>query len=239
MSRTRLAVHAVVDLLLVFLGTLLLIAPALVVVMIRDPRGMRYGPPPAGLVSVLLVIQVLVILAVGQYRLRQARKGKRPGLALIGAPLRPVLGLSLCVGLGAIAFGAFTVVVVRAVFGDKALMGHSVEQMLRSAQGWQLALLSLVVIVLGPVAEELFFRGAMFGAFAGAGFPRFGMGFTAALFAMAHLFPPMFPHYLGVGLALAWLYRRTGTILAPIVAHMTLNGLGMAAFLLARHFKAV
>ncbi|MCW5978986.1 MAG: CPBP family intramembrane metalloprotease [Bryobacteraceae bacterium] len=72
----------------------------------------------------------------------------------------------------------------------------------------------------------------MFGSFLYGGSVRFGMLFTAALFAVSHI--PMFammPLYFGVGVALAWLYRRTGALVAPIAAHALSNALS-AHFLL-------
>ncbi|MCW5976817.1 MAG: CPBP family intramembrane metalloprotease [Bryobacteraceae bacterium] len=90
-----------------------------------------------------------------------------------------------------------------------------------------------VAVAISQIAEELLFRGCMFGAFLREGSIRFGMPFTAALFAVSHI--PMFammPYYFGVGIALAWLYRRTGTLLAPFAAHALNNALASVHFLL-------
>ena len=37
-----------------------------------------------------------------------------------------------------------------------------------------------------------------------------------------------------LGLALAWIYQRTGNLLAPIAMHATVNGISVALALLVR-----
>ena len=50
---------------------------------------------------------------------------------------------------------------------------------------------------------------------------------SAAIFAMVHLElfaePPLLATLLGLGLVLAWLLHRTGSLLAAIAAHMAFN----------------
>ena len=57
---------------------------------------------------------------------------------------------------------------------------------------------------------------------------------SAALFAVIHLsLASLLPIFL-LGIALAWVYERTGTLLAPIVMHATVNGISVAAALALR-----
>jgi membrane protease YdiL (CAAX protease family) len=98
-----------------------------------------------------------------------------------------------------------------------------------------IAVLAVVMIVgLAPIAEELFFRGIVFNAWlreAGLVWAYVG---SAALFAAIHLsLASLLPIFL-LGLALAWVYRRTGSLLAPIVMHATVNGISVAVALAVR-----
>jgi membrane protease YdiL (CAAX protease family) len=78
-----------------------------------------------------------------------------------------------------------------------------------------------VVIVLGaPLAQELFFRGGMLGMWMAAG--RFWAGAVLSALAGAALFLDWtgLPVLLVAGLALAWLYRWSRSLLATLLAHI-------------------
>lgn len=104
--------------------------------------------------------------------------------------------------------------------------------------------LSLFAVVLAPAYEELLFRRVLFGRLWAAGWPWLGAVLSSLAFALAHELPGangnpplatllLWTIYAGMGLAFAWLYRRTGTLWAPIAAHMLNNGLalGLLGFL--------
>ncbi len=108
-------------------------------------------------------------------------------------------------------------------------------------QRWVLALLerdpdalrslSAWIVVAGPVAEEVFFRGYVFRLL----FLRAGACasylLSATLFAAAHFHFVVFPVYVLYGLLLAHAYRRTGRLLAPVVGHVTINAVALASLL--------
>jgi len=96
-----------------------------------------------------------------------------------------------------------------------------------------LATITILAVVLAPFAEEIFFRGFLF---AGIG-NRYGYGwgavFSALIFAMAHLMQPgaFLPIFL-LGLLMAWLYRKTGSIWACIITHSVYNSLALVFMLI-------
>jgi membrane protease YdiL (CAAX protease family) len=81
----------------------------------------------------------------------------------------------------------------------------------------------LVVVVLAPVAEELFFRRHLFAGLRVSRGRLAAYGLSTALFAAVHLHPPAIPTYVFYGCGLAWLQEQTGRVGVPVVAHMTLN----------------
>jgi len=86
--------------------------------------------------------------------------------------------------------------------------------------------------IVGPIAEELFFRGYVFNAYLSQkGVVTAYLG-SALIFSLLHgeviLVVPIFL----MGLVLAFLYRRSGTLVAPMIAHMINNGVAFATFLL-------
>ncbi|MFQ5860232.1 MAG: lysostaphin resistance A-like protein [Dehalococcoidia bacterium] len=93
-----------------------------------------------------------------------------------------------------------------------------------AAQLWSL----LLVVMLGPLAEEVFFRGFLFaGLLPYLGVPG-AVGLSAAVFSLAHAAPgAMLPAFF-TGLLLAWLYHRTRTIWSPFLAHAAQNAVALA-----------
>jgi len=80
-----------------------------------------------------------------------------------------------------------------------------------------------LIVLIAPVAEELFFRGRLYrGIEARLGW-KWALLLTAAVFAAAHTILIPWPVYFIVGLGLAGLRKLSGGLVAPIVAHMTNN----------------
>ncbi|HSX65489.1 MAG TPA: CPBP family intramembrane glutamic endopeptidase [Pseudoxanthomonas sp.] len=100
--------------------------------------------------------------------------------------------------------------------------------------------LSVFVVVLAPAYEELLFRRVLFGRLWAAGRPLLGMLLSSLAFALAHELPGvggkgalatvfLLLVYMLMGMLFAWLYRRTGTLWAPMAAHAVNNALALAA----------
>lgn len=83
------------------------------------------------------------------------------------------------------------------------------------------------VALVGPVLEEVVFRGFVQGGLQGLHGARIGLVATAVLFGLVHvpdgsyLFIPI----AMLGLLLGWLRVRTGGLLAPIVVHVLHNAI--------------
>jgi hypothetical protein len=120
--------------------------------------------------------------------------------------------------------------------------GHAVPQDIRDLGGQaslalRLALL-LTVTTLGPLVEELLFRGALLSALARRLPVGMAAAASAALFALAHL-PDLdlrwyaLPNLALLGAALAWLRLRSGSIWPAVLAHATNNLLAALAWFAA------
>jgi membrane protease YdiL (CAAX protease family) len=84
---------------------------------------------------------------------------------------------------------------------------------------WQYALVAFSAAILAPIAEEIYFRGYVFRAYLEQKGPVQAYLFSSLLFALVHLnLPAMLPIFV-VGLFLAFLYHRTGSVLPGMVAH--------------------
>ncbi|MBE0415145.1 MAG: CPBP family intramembrane metalloprotease [Dehalococcoidia bacterium] len=102
--------------------------------------------------------------------------------------------------------------------------------------GVSLAMMAILTVLVAPFAEETFFRGFIF---AGIG-NRYGYGWgvvvSALLFSLAHTLTymqvwPLLPIFI-LGLLLAWLYMRTGSIWPCIFTHFAYNSIALLFMIL-------
>ena len=151
-----------------------------------------------------------------------------PGTNATGAILSGI-GWGVLATIGASLVASAVVLVLESLGIDTS--PQVAEQALGRVDPW---LAVLAVVILAPIAEEVFFRGVVFNALLREASLRWAYIGSAGLFAVIHLEPvAMLPLFL-LGLALAWVYRRSNNLLAPIAMHATVNGIAVALVLLDR-----
>ncbi|MCC6645779.1 MAG: CPBP family intramembrane metalloprotease [Polyangiaceae bacterium] len=110
------------------------------------------------------------------------------------------------------------------------LFPRSAEEAAARAEALSLATLprkiafAVAAMGLGPVSEDLFFRGAMFRATRRTEAAAMTVASSALAFAIFHVDARMFPIALLGGLVLGVLRLRTGSVLASTTAHVAYNG---------------
>jgi membrane protease YdiL (CAAX protease family) len=87
-------------------------------------------------------------------------------------------------------------------------------------------------VVAAPLGEELFFRGLLFRSLRRRF--RFWVSavVSAAAFGLVHVLPLLIPLMFVVGIALAYVFERRGSLLASIAAHAAFNVIGITSILL-------
>jgi len=205
-------------------------------------RGIAIGAVPrdfSGLVGdVLTDSRTLTVVLLGS----QASFGLA-GLWLIrsanrkGHPLPPLfvgrydrsLVVGAITGLGLFGFGSlYTAALKLWVGGTPPSPWNAVESMSSSAR--------IVLLLFGafgaPVAEEIFFRGYLFGMFKRADHVWAGILISAALFATAH-FSDLYnvPAVFLYGVVLAWVFHRTQSLLSSMTGHTVNNALAIGSML--------
>lgn len=85
-------------------------------------------------------------------------------------------------------------------------------------------LLLLLIAVIGPIAEELFFRGMLYPLLRQRLGSDIAILLSAVCFSAAHLIPVLFPALFFVGLVLALLREWSGSTVPCIGLHMLQNG---------------
>jgi membrane protease YdiL (CAAX protease family) len=135
-----------------------------------------------------------------------------------------LLALLMC-GAAAVALGWS----LRA-YRHVAALGDITTQALQSIQGaygfW--AALALVAIFI-PVLEEVLFRGVILHSLSRYISFRWTAVLQAAFFAGMHETTQALPYVFLLGLVAAWLVRRTGGLLAPMLLHGINNALVFGA----------
>lgn len=148
----------------------------------------------------------------------------------------------------------WTVLVAAAVFAGSSLLGWLGEllgirpaptnqPLMQQALAHYPLFLVAFAVLLAPAYEELLFRRVLFGRFWAAGKPGTGMLLSGLAFAFIHEVPgssangpvaiaQLWLVYGGMGIAFAWLYRKTGTLWASIAAHAINNAVALAALVL-------
>lgn len=171
------------------------------------------------------------------------------------------MGIGVGVGIAAVLVGGVVNLLTTVVFER---LGYSTEsrvqqEFMSSLTNWiseqpGLAIPAIigVVVLFGPFAEELIFRGAIFN-----GLDRLGrlasnklggkergrladiIVFTtaalvsSALFATLHLEPVLLPSLLILAVALCALFRWSGSLLPSFVAHATFNSFATSVIILS------
>lgn len=110
-------------------------------------------------------------------------------------------------------------------FVDTESVSDAAQDIIDNAVSWfDVGVLFLMIVVIAPVVEELFFRGFALPAL----MARFGQWPAVLLsslwFAASHFQAIQFPGLLAVGLALAFARVRTNRLIPSIVLHMAFNG---------------
>jgi membrane protease YdiL (CAAX protease family) len=174
----------------------------------------KVGYPPLLILGVVRIIAVVMIIVIV---VSLERDISAIGLAPSDAPAGFTRGLVWSAGFA---------VVAAAGYAGLFLLGIDACRMIRvtmPARTQDLVLLLLVGGVVGPVAEEVFFRGVLYGFFR-----RWGVVValiaSSALFVLAHMFSPGVPWIrIAGGVIFALAYEIEGTLVVPITIHVLGN----------------
>jgi membrane protease YdiL (CAAX protease family) len=174
-----------------------------------------------------LTLQALVFLLAGGV-LARLRVRPEAGRGRAGAPAALLFGIAA--GLGAFVISLLTGGLLE-LLGFPVREQEWVVELLRDRDGL-LRLLPWIVFVV-PLSEEVFFRGYMFRLIGQHAGTVAAYAISSFLFAVVHLNPSGILIYFGIGMVLAWIYRRTGSLIAPVAGHVVHNSIVICIALLA------
>ena len=92
-----------------------------------------------------------------------------------------------------------------------------------------------MVVILGPIVEEAFFRGFAYNAIKRKWGTSKAALLTAVVFAGLHGTLIGFLPIMALGLLLVYMYEKTGSLVSSITIHILHNGIMVGLLFLARH----
>ncbi|MCL4393335.1 MAG: CPBP family intramembrane metalloprotease [Chloroflexi bacterium] len=143
------------------------------------------------------------------------------------------LGCGLSVRLLAASYGVrICYGMVALAFGYQPALQDVLSQLDTQGIGFVLTLVAAAVIA--PIAEELFFRGFLYGGLRKrVGVPA-AMAVSTLLFTALHFTLDQFIPIFVLGLFLAWLYEKSGSLFPGIMLHSANNAISLILFALLK-----
>ena len=222
----------------------LIIATTLLIVMLANTvpgaylylAGVGEVRTPGGLLTAAFSIAIALLVVT---YLRFIRPGivTARDLGLDWHRLPRLLGQGVAIGVGAM-------IVSGAIQATMRWLGVPQTQLadlsyIREFPLWAFLAVLFAGGILGPIAEELYFRGAVFGTYVRTRGPWVSYGVTSLVFATLHLNLPALLPILALSLVLCFAYRRTGSIIPSMTAHAVNNCTAFCILYFARGVPGV
>ncbi|MDQ7859181.1 MAG: CPBP family intramembrane glutamic endopeptidase [Armatimonadota bacterium] len=177
-----------------------------------------------------MFVAVPAYVALARYRLPAATLGLRaegwPRLGAVGL-LGAAAAMLVAVGMERLVVYLLGLVIGPARAEAAAAAEHADDPLLpilnTLGAGPELAWFFVLLAVVVPVGEEVFFRGFVYGGLRARWGPRLAAVASGLFFAAVHLQLVHGVPIFALGLLLAWLYARTGSLLPPVIAHAAHN----------------
>src|SRR5262249_29823785 len=96
------------------------------------------------------------------------------------------------------------------------------------SRGWPVWSIFVLVSLAPGILEEIAFRGVVLERLRGVVAARDALVIQAALFAVLHLSPLVFPSHFAIGIILGWLRQRTKSLYPGMLVHAGYNAILVA-----------
>jgi uncharacterized protein len=180
--------------------------------------------------NALFVIVVLPLIALIMLSIVHRKwpllwsQAQPPGFGFAPAVQAQWFVLALLIGLAAPPLGGL----LTKLLAHGQTVSQNVEELSRHAPGNLRIPLAMVIVVVGPLLEELLFRGVLLSALMRRLSAAWSITISAVLFAAVHLvglgfkwFP--LPGLILLAVALAWLRLKSASLWPSVVAHGVYN----------------
>ena len=172
-----------------------------------------------------IIVGAAALFSLVRYRVGLDRLGLRAFNLPVGCGLSVALlvasyAVRICYGLAA------------ARLGYQPSLQDILSRLDTQGIGFVLTLIAAAVIA--PIAEETFFRGFVYGGLRGRIGPLGAMLVSTLFFTALHFSLDQFIPIFALGLALAWLYEKTGSLYPGIFLHASNNAISLILLAVVR-----
>ncbi|OOG50326.1 abortive infection protein [Rhodanobacter sp. C01] len=192
------------------------------------------GMPALLVIATLSLAAALILLLTRRRWPHLWSLAQPPGFGFVRTTRPLFLALAVAIGLTAPLLGGW----LTQLLAHGQTVTQNIQQLgADTPPAWRIMLV-LVVVSVGPVVEELLFRGVLLSALWQRWRTGWAMTLSSLAFALVHL-PGLqwqwfaLPDLLLLALALAWLRLRSGSIWPGVLAHGVNNLLAVAAWFVA------
>lgn len=188
--------------------------------------GLRGRPPEQRAAEEILAVALVTdgALLVALFGIGRVLLGLRPSDVGFRRASRRTLGFAAGAALGLWLLSIFVNALQISLFGPNP---QSLIVTIGAHRGVAALVMDLITgAVAAPFAEEVLYRGLIFGGLAQRMPLAAAATISAFLFAISHGLGVVAPIFV-LGLGLAWVYARTGTIWAPMVTHAVVNAISL------------
>jgi uncharacterized protein len=191
---------------------------------ILGAAGVDVSDDSPGFTAAFTFAQDAAVVAVSVALASMTLRPRREQFGLRASPLRLALGIAF---IGLAVFYLFALVYTAVLHPDNPQ--KIVDELGAERNTLLLVIGALMVIVVAPVCEEIFFRGFLYRVL------RVRMSFWPAavidgvIFGFVHGVNPVLPVLIFLGVVLCWVFERTGTLFATIAIHAFNNAFAYGA----------
>ena len=180
----------------------------------------------------VLMATLLIEASLGTWVYLWVRLRHRVGAVALGLTFRRGdLGagfLAAVIGLAAGAAVTQLVLTIANQVNDQPV--ETPKQLPDIQPGLEVFLAGIAVVIVAPIAEELFFRGFIYQAMRRWRRPWPGVTqaivFSAIVFAIAHVSPIIMPSIFVLGVILAYVFEKRASVVATMASHIAYNLIG-------------
>lgn len=177
--------------------------------------------------EVFIVLMILTRHQVTRSYLAQNYQWNQHGLSLIGIGI--VIGLALSFATALFVEWEAKLADVRIRSNNPFVYAHGLHHHV----GIIGSLMIIAIVIMAPLAEEILFRGILFGTL----WPAWGLTWAVVvagiIFGAAHMNLTLLLPLALAGMSLNWVYFKTRSLIPSTVAHATLNFLSVLVAILS------
>lgn len=169
-------------------------------------------------------LTIIILLALAHFKHNDERAVRLLGFGR--QPWSMKLGLQgIMVGLGLVLFAYGAEFILMKIFAQ-SIPVQPIAEALRESRQSKFILVGLILVsaVIGPVVEEIFFRGFAYSVFKHRFPGPLAIWLSGAFFGLAHFDMYRWLPLSLVGAFLTWVYQRTGALEVCMIAHVVWNG---------------